>query len=251
MSNKARRPSLGLAAVVIALLGGACRDDVTSVCTNDSDCARGSVCDDGRCRIAEDADRPRRDVVEEADDDRGVDTPADQAADSTPGDATEDGPEPGDGGDGAADTPAEDAVPDSAQDASGEPDADPYTELSAACAAFCEALCAFLEECGKHDVTCPARCGDSTRYQQLSTAACTEGSQVIGLEECPLWLDCGGEACDIDEMCLELIPDLSYQCAPICDRTQANPPCPDGVSCSLVMDAESHVMVSLGMCWSL
>ena len=123
--------------------------------------------------------------------------------------------------------------------------------VSAECLGFCNALCTFLEECDKHIPNCVVTCAQSPRYQQLSTAACNEGTAVIGLEDCRLWRDCGGQSCAIDEMCLEIIPGLSYECAPICDLTQAAPACPGDVRCTAVTDAAMHVMRSLGMCWSL
>lgn len=123
--------------------------------------------------------------------------------------------------------------------------------VSAECLGFCNALCTFLEACDKHVPSCVLTCAQSPRYQQLSAAACNEGTAVIGLEDCRLWRDCNGMSCAIDEMCLEIIPGLSYECAPICDRTQAEPPCPGGVRCTAVTDAAMRVMTSLGMCWSL
>jgi hypothetical protein len=132
-----------------------------------------------------------------------------------------------------------------------DPTGDPLASLSRECAGFCEALCEFLLECGKDDPTCLQRCGSSARFQALSPAACTEGAQVIGLERCPLWLDCGGRECAIDHMCLEVLPNLSYQCAAICDHTQSAPACTGGASCQTVTDANNRVMSALGMCFRL
>ncbi len=123
--------------------------------------------------------------------------------------------------------------------------------LSPECTGFCTALCTFLLDCGKEDPECETTCAQSTRYQQMSPAACTEATAVIGLEACPLWLDCGGTACAIDEMCLEILPGISYECAPVCDLGQATPVCPGGDNCTPVNDANGRRMTSFGMCWSL
>jgi hypothetical protein len=132
-----------------------------------------------------------------------------------------------------------------------DPSGDPLVDLSPACAGFCEALCDFLLECGKDDPTCLQRCGASARFQALSTAACQEGARAIVLEQCRLWLDCGGQACAIDHMCLEVLPGISYQCAPLCDHTQTAPACTGGASCQTVSDANGAVMTALGMCFRL
>ena len=59
-------------------------------------------------------------------------------------------------------------------------------------------------------------------------------------------------SCAIDEMCLEIIRNVHYECAPVCDRTQpGSPACPSGVNCSMVMDTAGHIMGSLGTCWNL
>jgi hypothetical protein len=229
----------------MSLLLVACEDDADS-CNGVEDCAAGENCYDGQCRAestASDGDRRR-----------GTSGP-DTRADSSPSD--------GDGGAApevtsieemsedtcalnCGDSPADSEPADSALDS---PDVSAL--LGPECLGFCQTLCSFLEECGKHDDTCVTTCAQSPRYQQLSAAACTEGSHVIGLEACALWLDCGGDACALDEMCLEIIPGLSYQCAPICDRTQSLPACPPDVDCAAVVDANGSNMSSIGMCWSL
>ena len=146
------------------------------------------------------------------------------------------------------DTPVVDtAVPDTTVEDIG----DAASLVSPECLGFCNALCTFLEECDKHIPNCVLTCAQSPRYQQLSAAACNEGTSVIGLEDCRLWRDCNGMSCAIDEMCLEIIPNFSYECAAICDLRQAAPACPGDVRCTPVTDAASHIMTSLGMCWSL
>ncbi|MBN1945246.1 MAG: hypothetical protein JW797_06185 [Bradymonadales bacterium] len=219
-------------------------------CTDAAQCDPGQSCIDGVCvDQAGDLDSGlRRDLPGDAPD--SADQPQDlEPADLDVGDSGEGGAEPDLAADGE---PLEsDASGDTAEAGDPVEDTDPLAGLSPQCAGFCQALCDFLEECGKHDPTCLVRCGQSTRIQQLSAGACSEGAHVIGLEDCRLWLDCGGQSCAIDEMCLEIIPRFSYQCAPLCDHTQAQPACPAGADCSTVADAAGSIMSSLGMCWSL
>jgi hypothetical protein len=263
-----------LVAATVVLSSAACNGDDAGeggACAEHADCASGQVCQNGTC--VDDPGRPRRDTSNVGDGSAG-DVIEDASTSDEPDGTDRDGlSDDGDAGDdvGAdacqADCTDRECGPDPICGQSCGPDcaegftcesghcvedtSDPLAALSPECAAFCEALCDFLLECGKDDPTCLDRCGASPRYQQLSTAACTEGADVIGLEDCPLWLDCGGRSCAIDEMCLEVIPGFSYECAAICDQTQAAPACPGGDDCNVVTDAAGRIMSSLGMCWSL
>lgn len=256
------------ALVLLALTACAADEGGGSACQSASDCGQGQTCVDGICRDDPDADDPRRqrDIrVPDQSDALAQDPETETDADASPDLGDTDQPTQDVcqqdctgrvcGNDPVCGAPCGPNCPEGEVCSEGtcvpdEPE-DPLAALIPECATFCEALCEFLLACGKEDPSCLVRCGQSARYQALSSAACNEGTAVIGLEECRLWLDCGGSACAIDEMCLEVIPGYSYSCAPICDRTQSVPACTGNDRCSAVADAAGREMTALGMCWSL
>ena len=225
-------------AILLSVLffSAACDSD-DAECVDDGDCESGEVCNSGFCESEtagnRDTGRPRDVEGVDVSDSGTVDTQPDTVVTDTSADPGEDA----DGGGGAETTP--EVTVDESLDIAGL--------LSPECETFCTALCDFLWECGKEDTTCLTRCAESPRYQQLSAAACTEGSHVIGMEDCALWMDCGGVECGIDEMCLNLV--VMYECAPICDLTQSEPACTGSDTCRAVGDASGTEMTALGMCF--